>query len=602
MGEKETTVAAVRGKGVEDMNPRDFADQYLPNYKTVNGEANPLWCPFCHGGGKDKHSFFMNLETGRFKCFRSKNCGQEGGFSTLLKHFNIEREQKPEYIRPQAKISKPTSKVEQYLALRKISKTTIDRYKISEKDGNIAFPYHDEKNELWLIKYRPARKVEKGERKAWREQGGKDILLGMHLCDTSKPLIITEGEIDALSVAEAGIPNATSVPSGASQFAWIDNCWEWLEQFDKIILFGDNDEPGRKMIDTLCKKLGEERCYIATSECKDANELLYRHGTDAVRVAIEKAKPVPMEGIIELADVVPKDPLDEPRIKTNIKWLDKAIGGFGLGELSIWTGKRGEGKSTFLGQMILEAINEGVTCCAYSGELTANRFQDWLHKQAAGDKYLQDKIDPQTGKQYYYLERDIHDRLREWYRGRMYLYDNTVRWENTEENTIIKVFTYAAKRFDCKMFLVDNLMTARIPEGKDSNYYRRQGNFVGELVHFAKAHNVHVHLVAHPKKGKEEDENDSVSGSSEITDRADNVFHIKRNTEKKDQVSAILKITKCRDDGSVKNERIGLAFDEKSKRFYLPTDPLAKDKAYSWEYRDKPKIWREEEPAPWEVD
>ena len=581
------------------MNPRDFADMHLPNYKTVNGEANPLWCPFCHGGGKDKHTFFMSLETGQFKCFRANKCGKEGGFKTLLQHFNIEPERKPEYVRPQAKINKPSNDVEKYLALRKITKATLDKYQVGEKDSNIVFPYYDEQNTLWLAKYRFARKLQHGDRKAWREAGGKDILFGMNLCDPKLPLVITEGEIDALSLAEASVPNATSVPSGASQFAWVDNCWDWLLQFEKIILFGDNDEPGKKMVDSLTKKLGEERCHIVSIGRKDANELLYYEGAEAVRKAVEEAKPVPIEGLIDLSEIMPKDPLEMPKIRTKIKWLDQTIGGFHLGELSVWTGKRGEGKSTFLGQMLLEAVNDGLRVCAYSGELTAIRFQDWIHKQAAGERHIKTKIDQETGKEYYWLERQVHDRIREWYRSRFFLYDNTINFENTEENSIIRVFTYAAKRYDCKMFLVDNLMTAPIQEKQEKNYYRRQGLFVGELVRLAKAFNIHVHLVAHPRKAAGDDENDAVSGTSEITDRADNVFHIRRIHEGQDD--AILKITKNRSEG-IQNEKIGLLFDKASKRFYQYSDPDGKTKLYGWEEQDRPPLWYEDKPAPWEVE
>lgn len=578
------------------MRPIEFADRYLRPYRLVGAEINARDCPFC-GSTKDKYKFYMNRETGAYCCHRGK-CGAKGGYEDLKLKFGESAVSYKAAHNSKPKINPVTSVVEEYLALRKISKETIAKRQLGESNGNIVFPYYDEKGKLCLIKYRPARKVKKGELKAWREPGGKAILWGMNLCNPSSPLVITEGEIDSCSLTEVGIPNAVSVPSGASDFTWVDNCWDWLQKYEKIIIFGDNDEPGKKMVAELVKKLGDERCYIVSCDRKDANELLYYDGSEAVRKAVEEAKAAPVEGLIDLSDIVPKDPLEIPRIKSNINRLDAAIGGFHFGELSVWTGKRGEGKSTFLGQMLLEAVNAGIAVCAYSGELTAIRFQDWIHKQAAGSRHVVSKVDPETAKSYYTLPKDIHDKIREWYKGKFFLYDNTVNFGNVDENSIIRMFTYAAKRYNCKMFLVDNLMTAPMHETQERNYYRRQGLFVGELVSFAKSFNVHVHLVAHPRKGQAEDENDMVSGTSEITDRADNVFYIKRIYDGQDD--AVLKITKNRSEG-IQNRSIGLVFDPASKRFYQLSNPEGKEWMYGWEKPEAPAE-RFGEIAPWDED
>jgi twinkle protein len=303
--------------------------------------------------------------------------------------------------------------------------------------------------------------------------------------------------------------------------------------------------------------------------------------------------------------VVPKDESQIPKIKTNIEWIDKLIGGWLPGELTIWTGKRGEGKSTFLGQMLLEAIHEGEPVVAYSGELTAQRFQNWIHLQATGERHIQYRVDEVTQKTYPYIDKAIHQKIRDWYRGKFFLFDNSINFEHSEENSIIKVFTYAVKRYDCKLFMVDNLMTARFDGLNDSDYYRRQSNFVGELVRFAKAYDVHVHLVAHPKKTNPQDDldNDSISGTADITNRADNVIAIKRLKEPIMNTSgyradATLTILKNRSDG-VMNESLALAFDTASKRFYNPMDPKSKDKVYGWEKRKVVKEVEREIP-PWE--
>ena len=586
------------------MSPKELADKYMKPYKLRNKEINPIHCPFCGSQTKDKYKFYMNKDTGTYLCHRA-NCGVKGSFIDLLKHFGEwEDNHLPDtdYSKYNKKINEPSKKIIDYLKLRNLSEKTIKERQIGEVDGNIAFPFYDQKHDLQLLKYRPAKKIKNGDMKSWAEPGGKGVLFGMNLCDPSKPLVITEGELDSCSLTEAGVENSVSVPNGAKDFSWVDNCWSWLKQFDKIIIFGDNDKNGREMTEKVVKKLGEERCSLVfiddRENIKDANELLYYEGKEAVLQAVETAEPAPVEGLIDLSEVVPIEQSDMPKVLSKFHKLDKTIGGFYLGELSIWTGKRREGKSTLLSQILLEAVNDGVGVCAYSGELTAIRFQNWIHKQLAGEMFMEKTKDKETGKDFWYLPREIHDKIRKWYKGRFFLYDNTISFDSVEESSIIRIFTYAAKRYDCKVFLVDNLMTAPMRITQERNYFRRQGLFVGELARFAKSFNVHVHLVAHPSKASEDnvhDINDIISGSSEIPDRADNIFQVKRTDE--GEFDTILKVTKNRAEG-IQDYGIGLMFDEVSKRFFQPSDPDSLGKIYNWvRDEDLPPFSKE---APWD--
>ena len=188
-------------------------------------------------------------------------------------------------------------------------------------------------------------------------KGTQPILFGMDMCSFTRPLIITEGQLDAMSLYEAGETNVVSVPSGADNLDWIEACWPWLEQFKTIILFGDNDPPGRKMVNAVAKRLDESRCLIVDeyplrpdgAECKDANEVLYFCGDLVLLETLEKAKPVPLKGLIQLSDVTPYDPTTVPRIATMIPELDAILGGLMEGGITVFTGKSGQGKSTLGG-------------------------------------------------------------------------------------------------------------------------------------------------------------------------------------------------------------------------------------------------------------
>lgn len=571
------------------MTPYELAGQYLSPYKLRNEQIIPRYCPFCNGGEHhDKETFALNSQTGAYNCQRG-SCGAKGGFRQLAEHFGVEPDTgygapktQKQYKRPDVKVHPRTDAAEHYLSLRKISRQTMDKYCVGcDSSGNIMFPYMRD-DRIVFIKYRPARKLKDGERKAWREAATEPILYGMDLCDKQKPLVICEGEIDALSLSEAGVSNAVSVPSGCSDMDWIDNCWEWLEGFGKIILCGDMDQPGREMVRQLSQRLGVWRCYTVTlpEGHKDANETLYRDGPEVLRGAVEGAREAKVVGIIRLADVKPEDALSVESASSGIIHLDSKTGGFLMGELSVWTGKRGGGKSTLVGQTLLDGIDQGYRVCAYSGELRASRFQNWIDSQAAGPNHVKMLFSQRRGKDVPVVPIEIRNKIHDWYRDAFYIYDNGIIG-TTEEASILEVFELAARRYGCRIFMVDNLMTSRYKVERERDRWAAQGVFVGELAAFAKQYNVHVHLVAHPRKedktnqGRDLD-GDDVAGSSEITDRADNVFAIRRVPDKLTE----LKILKNREDGAQYGNPIGLEYCPLSRRLYPPSE---KGKEYGWE-------------------
>ena len=578
------------------MNPFEFARAHFGSYKQHGNELVPQLCPYCQGGSKhDKATFALNVEKLTFNCKRG-SCAKQGHFVELCRDFGEQADREPGhesyrpapkvYKKPETVVESPKQKVESYLRLRGFSQETWQRRGVGESGGNIVFPYI-ENGQVVLVKFRKPEKYRGNGMKAWREAGGKDILWGMELCDPSKPLVITEGEFDALALDEGGVENVVSVPSGAASMEWVENCWGWLERFDKVILWGDNDDPGREMVRKVVLKLGEARCYVVDCPHKDANECLARVGKERTAEYVAHAKPIPVEGLIDLADVLTVDVSNIPRVRSNIPALDEEIGGFLLGELSVWTGKSGQGKSTLLGQLMLEAIDQGHNVCAYSGELRADRFQYWVNLQAAGPEHIEQYFDSVRNRPVGYVPKGVGQQIRDWYRGRFWLYDNALIAKSPEDAGILRLFTYAARRYDCKVFLVDNLMTSRFDSGKsDNDYYRAQSNFVGELVHFAKAFNAHVHLVAHPRKTQGRLEKESVSGSGDIANRADNVFSVDRESEPGAPVSATLSILKNRSEGA-QGQEIGLLFDVDCKRFWQPSDTQGMYRSYGWQTAKK---------------
>lgn len=534
---------------------RALANKHFAPYKIRNGELIPRYCPFCDGGeNRDQETFAVGLYNGAYNCKRGQ-CNKSGSFRELCNYFgetapeitssNLFGSSKKLYARPSEEDLLPiTEEAVKYFERRRISKATLDAFKVaSDKNGNIVFPFYRD-NKLIYVKFREPRPYNKStakRAKEWQMSNTQPILFGMDMVSFHKPLIITEGEIDALSLYEAGITNVVSVPCGCNNMDWVDICWTWLEKFQQIILFGDMDEPGIAMMSTLMSRLGEDRCMIPSEYpeaivdgkdfnriCKDANEILIAYDKETLKAIVDQCEPAPVQGILNLASVQFVDPMSIPRIYTGIQGLDNAIAGLAEGSLTVVSGKRGEGKSTIGGEICLNAIDQGFKVCAYSGELPAYKFLEWIMLQATESKYIAVNKDQRSGKNFTVVPEEIQKRIRSWIDDKFFLFDNALNTKKPTQEAIMDVFSICARRYGCKLFLVDNLMSSLQCSAEEEN--KAQSDFVSALKTFAVKNKVAVILVAHPRKTKADAvfQNDDVAGSANITNLADNVFNIEK--------------------------------------------------------------------------
>ena len=290
-------------------------------------EILALYCPFCKGGKhRDKKTFSINKETGLFKCFRG-TCGEEGNLYQLGKFLEVDvvgnrkeyfREcNKPKkiYQKPKASSKELSKQNIEYFKTRLISEKTLRKNKVTtDPSGNIMFNYYLD-GELIFVKYKIPRKQRivdgKKEKKSWRESNTRPILYGMDDCDHSQPLIIIEGEPDKLVLDECGVKNTVSIPSGTEDFAWITECWEWLQQFKEIIIWGDNDIAGKGFQQECIARLSDWKLRVVKCEHKDANVLFYmtagKEGIESAKKAVsdcvDRAIIIEKDYITNLADV-----------------------------------------------------------------------------------------------------------------------------------------------------------------------------------------------------------------------------------------------------------------------------------------------------------
>ena len=563
----------------------DFSHMIGITAREYGNELRFDYCPYCH---KKEGKFSISLENGAFNCKRA-TCGAKGNMITLHRDFGFDlgtgvREyERPSFTwrRFKAKQIIPTDPAIAYLESRGIPAEVTKSYEVTTKKGDdniLVFPFKNEAGELEFIKYRKIDFVkDRDKNKEWCESNTRPILFGMKQCTGFDRLILTEGQIDSLSVAAAGISNACSVPNGKNGMTWIPHCWDWLCKFGEIVVFGDYEHGSMTLLEDVQTRFDCRVRAVRPEDyrgCKDANEILQKFGVDAIRQAVENAAPVMLPQVKELADVEYESGTGDERMPTGLALLDNALdGGLAFGYLDILTGKRGDGKST-LGSMILKAALEaGHNVFIYSGEMRTGDVRKWLDRQIAGpDRVTAKTVKGAGGQEYtrYSLSVPNENRIREWYRGRAYIYDAGGLSDKGQPLEAI-VETYI-KQFGCRFVLIDNLMTAIEISGSSGTKFERQEQTSKTLARLAQKYNALILLVAHKKKTDPKftsDENDDDLGSSEITNLAGVVMSYERPRSKAALDAAyarVLKVTKNRLTGRLHMNGIGCWYDDASKR------------------------------------
>lgn len=595
--------------GLYDFNREDafrFASEQGMKVVPKGDELQFKECPYCHGGAnKDKYTFAINLNTGQFKCMRS-SCGVTGNMVTLSKDFDFSLgSEVDEYYRPKKKYRQfkkrtepiiPKESAIAYLESRGISEEVARKYEITsqtEHENIIVFPFYDEKGDLQFIKYRKADfDKSKDKAKEWCEKGCKPILFGMKQCNGMfDRLILAEGQIDGLSVAQSGIENAVSVPTGAKGFTWVPYCYEWVSKFQEIVVFGDYENDSITLLEDVAKRFPCVIKHVRVEDykgCKDANEILHKYGEEAVRHAVENAEHLKLDRIMSLSEVKSENIYNLPKLKTGIKQIDRTLyGGLPFGMVCIVAGKRGDGKSTFASQLMGQSIEQGYSTLAYSGELPNYLYKAWFDFQLAGRKRIVENVND-FGELNRFITNSNQELIDAWYHERAFIYDNRIV-DNDEKEDLLKTIEQAIQRYGIKVVLIDNLMTAMyLDENRGSDKYDQQGEFVRKLTRIALRYDCLIILVAHKRKNNfSADANDEISGSGDIANLAGVTLGYDRGTRDEinkgliDERQRKLVIAKNRLFGKTDLNGIILNYDEKSKRIYRTEEEL--NYQYGWD-------------------
>lgn len=584
-------------------------------------------CPFHQ---EDHASFIYNKKAFNFRCFGA--CSRSYDILDVLMYKGMTYAQacrklfelagmpysfgelgvktRRQYQYPKEVVCDDKSKVYEYFKKRKISPQTIDYADVRQDgEGNAVFNYYDTNDVLTMVKYRPSRKIKKGENKCWCQKGADTtpLLFNMNRINTTVPLLICEGEPDCLSAIEAGFTNTVSVPLGSTNFHWIEENWDFLEQFDSIIICSDNDEAGLKMQKECIYRLGSWRTkvvevpqlYVDTAtnqrySVNDLNEVLYYFGKEKVMEIILDAKDSPVPGVVDFADIedIDLDALDG--IPTGLPNLDRYLMKLFYGTLNIVTGINGSGKSSFLNQVICQCLDRGENAYLFSGELPNFQAKNWLNFIFAGQRNV--KECQYNDSTFYKVTPEAKKAISEFYRGRLYIRQDG---ESNKAADLLKSMEDSVRKYGTKLLILDNLTAINL-ESNDSNKYDKQADFIIDLIAFAVKFNVVVILVVHPHKidMMRRLSKMDVQGISAIIDLAHRIISLYRVQESDRQgvpklngngwkvkpikADVIFDILKDRLTG-YESRSIETFYDRPSKRFFTTEEEL--DYQYAWDKR-----------------
>jgi twinkle protein len=457
---------------------------------------------------------------------------------------------------------------------------------VPDSNGNIiAFPF-EERGVVVAEKYRAPGK------RFWQRAGGRrtfwnaDVLDDPGLETAQYPLVITEGEIDALTAIQCGFPLTVSVPDGApkvpegdvpddlppidpgrentGKFEFLWNNRERLARIKRFILAVDNDPPGRRLAAELVRRLSASRCSFVTypEGCKDLNDVLTRHNAQAVASVLNGAQPYPVRGLYRLSEYPEPGPL--PTFSTGWWTLDRHLLIF-AGELMVVTGIPGHGKSTWVLNLLVNlATQYGFVAAIFSPEMpTVPQLRDKLRRITLGRPISEIQCD------------DLAQTDR-WLEQHFVFIDTDPTGRQDEEfdlDWLLDRATDAVLRDAIRVLVIDPWNEIEHARRRDETTTDYIGRCIRALKRFARLYSVVVIVVAHPTKevGRNGESRPptlyDIEGSAHWFNKPDHGIIIDRPNPDADE--GVIRVAKVRFDETGEKGVVRMRFDRMSARFLL---------------------------------
>ena len=503
-------------------------------------------CPLCSYDRKPEHKkskcASYDWERGLGTCH---NCSSSFQLHTYQRKGASDKE----YIRPEPYVENLLkSKATEWFESRGISQQTLTDLKVGEgveympqtgkQENTIQFNYIIG-DQLLNVKYRDGRKNFK------LYKGAEKVFYNINSIIGYKDCIITEGEMDVLALHEAGITNAISVPNGATlhhnNLDYLDNCIDYFDDKEKIILAVDTDEPGLALKQELVRRLGAEVCFLVDfKDCKDANEYLIKYGKEKLKQTITKARPYPLENVTTFKDIE-SDVKDfvtngfKPGFQVGLSNFDSIFSTYTSQFITV-TGIPSSGKSDFVDQMVVGYNANYNWKTAFASPENAPNYlhAHKLMRKVWGDMPQREDID---GAKWNEVANHINDNF--------YFID----MEKYTLESVLRKGAELVKRKGIKCLVIDpfNKVRDKNASSLDVNIYTME--YLTKIEAFAKKYDVLVFIVAHPTKmyknqdGKIEEPNMyNIKGGGEWYDASYHGLLVHRDYEAKNTKVKVLKV------------------------------------------------------------
>lgn len=506
-----------------------------------------LHCPQCSGQRHDKRdkSLSVDLSTGMFNCHYCgfSGCAAEPDDAEKRQWMRRQpwynnapiRRAKPQYKRPAPRPETPLSqKALGWFAGRGISAETLRKMRVTEgmewmpQKGGLAntvqFNYYLD-GELVNTKFRTGDKCFKMVRDARLIPYNIDAIKGCKEC------VITEGEMDALTFVECGVPNVISVPNGANaNLDYLDDFIEgYFDDKETVFIASDTDTKGVLLRDELVRRFGPERCRVLEygDGCKDANEHLMRYGRQSLIDRYKSAPEIKVEGIFTVSDFEQSlDALFESGMQKGVTigfdCFDRLCS-FETKRLCVVTGIPGSGKSEFIDE-IAERLNMryGWRFAYFSPENAPLAY----HASKLIEKFTGRRFSRQTLS--YGEYRQVKEHLEQDF------YFISPR-DDFKLDTILERARFLVRRKGIKALVIDPYNRLESEQG-NRNETQYISGVLDRLTNFAQLNDVLVILMAHPTKQPKNKDGIveaptlyDISGSANFFNKADFGLVVHRN-------------------------------------------------------------------------
>jgi len=417
-----------------------------------------------------------------------------------------------------------------YIKLRGLTDETISKFKLNSCKGNIAFPYF--KYEV-LVGYKIRKPIKNPPKpKMTSLPGSKPYLFNAQNITMGTELIICEGEFDCMCISQCGYDNVVSVGAGAnSMAALLEQAKDFLNSFEALIIVSDNDDSGNNMDKTFVDMFGDKAKLIDKKiyTKNDINEEYINFGKEKIVQLVESAR-FKIEGRRDL-DKTPYKGLSSitgKYIPTGLNTIDDAINDLAPGCVTLVAGRSNGGKTTFTKQIIANAIDKGNKVYLMSGEGNTEKLINEIYQCVIGrteEYYNIIKINKKFHKE---PKPEVLAALQKWHKGKLTLFNKGESKLKTIDQ-LFKMVKVEVKVNKFDLIVIDNLMS--ILSVQASEKLEAQADFLQRCHDIADLYHTHIILVLHPNKTyKKGDDMDfeQISGSSDISNKADNIISVIR--------------------------------------------------------------------------